>query len=101
MLNQPMSSPMMNTMFGFFAAEAGSALGADVVVTAPAWARSRPFPTPSVQQLVSAPPAATVPTLATGCRDADGDSPACKDGLMFLVAATKPSNAPSPANASD
>ena len=48
MFQMPMSSPMMTTMFGFFADEVGAAVA--VVVTAAACASSTSLAVPSEQQ---------------------------------------------------
>src|SRR3954468_17955958 len=104
MFQMPMSSPMMTTMFGDFAAEAGATPAADVVdtvavVAAVACASSRFLPTPSEQQGgLSAPWLLAAVSPAT-CRVV-GVAPSARDeGLKSLVAATKPSMVPSPTQA--
>ena len=47
MLNQPMSSPMMKTMFGFLPAAGCCSLAVALVRLRLAWATSSPFSTPS------------------------------------------------------
>src|SRR5437588_5733678 len=99
MLNQPMSSPMMNTMFGFFpdAVDAASAVAA----SAPARASSTSLATPSEQHEGSSAPRPVAPVSAAACRAAGVATPARDAGVMSLVAAATPSTAPSPTHASD
>ena len=99
MLNQPMSSPMMKTMFGFFPDEVGAALAA--AVAAPAWASSTFLATPSEQQEGFSAPWPVAPVSAAACRAAGVATSARDEGVKSLVAATKPSIAPSPTHASD
>src|SRR5438045_2486249 len=98
MLNQPTSSPMMTTMFGFFPDEVGAALA--LAVSAPACA-SRTFLAPrSEQQVGLSTPWPVAPVPSPACRVA-GVAPSTRDaGLKSLVAARKPSIVPSPTHAS-
>src|SRR3954469_20137487 len=99
MLNQPTSSPMMKTTFGFFPDEDGAALAP--VVSAPACASNPSLTTPSEQQKGSSTPRSVTPVSATTSRAAGVATPARDGGVRSLVAATKPSIAPRPTHASD
>src|SRR6266478_4549796 len=99
MLNQPRSSPMMKTMFGFFADDVDAALA--VVVTAPACASSTFLAIPSEQQEGLSAPWSVTPVPAAAGRAAGVAVSARDKGLKSFVAATKPSIAPNPTHASD
>src|SRR3954471_351635 len=101
MLNQPMSSPMMKTMFGFFPDDGGRFLALAGVVSATACASNRFLATPSEQQEGSSAPWRAAPHSAAAGRVAGVATPARVKGVNSLVAATKPSIAPSPTHASD
>ena len=99
MLNQPMSSPMMKTMLGFFAGEACVAVA--VVGSASARASSVFLAIPSEQDERSS---GAGPVWLFGAaipRAALEASSARDQELKSLVAAMKPSIVPSPTHASD
>src|SRR5215213_484206 len=98
MLNQPMSSPMMKTMLGFFPDdETFLALAAGVC--APACASNTFLATPSEQQGALPAPWPAAPISPAACRVAGVATPAHVKGVSSLVAARKPSIAPSPTHA--
>src|SRR3954453_4422957 len=97
MLNQPTSSPMMKTMFGFFPDELGAALA--LAVSAPACASLTFLATPPGWRDGSSTPWPVAPVPAPACRVA-GVGPSARDeGLKPFVAAMKPSIVPSPTQA--
>src|SRR5262249_13170698 len=99
MLNQPTSSPIMKTMFGFFPDEVDAALAA--VVSPPPRASNTVLVTPSEQPEGRSTPRSVAPVSAADGRTAGVAAPARDEGARSLVAATTPSNAPSPTHASD
>ena len=90
---------MMKTMFGFFpdAVDAAPA----VVVSTPARASNTFLVTPSEQEACWLAPGSVVCVSLMACRAPDGLPSARTGGATPLVAAKKPSIAPSPTHASD
>src|SRR4051794_508447 len=99
MLNQPTSSPMMKTMFGFFPDEVDAALA--VVVSAPACASSTFRTAPSEPHEDLSTPRSDTPVSAAAVRTGGVAAPARDNGAKSYVAAINPSIAPSPTQASD
>src|SRR5262245_10378447 len=99
MLNQPTSSPMMKTMFGLFPDEAAPAPAPTFVVAfsaRAACASSTFLATPSEQQDGVPTHGSATPASSAACRAAGVATPACDTRVTPLVAARKPSIAPSP-----
>src|SRR3954467_3330617 len=97
MFHIPISSPMMTTMFGRFAATDGRAVVAAGIASARA--SSRLLSDPSEQQGGGAGGRPGAPVAAGSSRVAEVVTSALDEGLRSLLAATKPSSVPSPTQA--
>ena len=99
MFQMPTSSPMMTTMFGFFPDDVDAA--PVVVASTPARASNTFLATPSEQAAGRLACVSVVGASSTTCR-VGGVAPSARaGGATPLVAARKPSTAPSPTHASD
>ena len=99
MFQMPTSSPMMTTMFGFFAAGAGAVAVAVAVETALARASSESLPIPFEQQEGSSAPWQIGPASFSTGEVVDGVTLARDEGRKSLLAATRPIMRPSPTQA--